>query len=82
VSVVGVYAERMEVHMAMVWLKSLTVRTGYANVIAHVDTVLDLMKDGKLDPLPLVTHHMNLEEAPQAYAMYDRHEALKIVLAP
>ena len=82
VSVVGVYAERMEVHMAMVWLKSLTVRTGYANVIAHVDTVLDLMKDGKLDPLPLVTHHMKLEEAPEAYAMYDRREALKIVLTP
>lgn len=82
VSVVGVYAERMEVHMAMVWLKSLTIHTGHANVIAHVDTVLDLMKEGKLDPLPLVTHHMKLEEAPEAYALYDRREALKIVMAP
>ena len=82
VSVVGVYAERMEVHMAMVWVKSLTVHTGHANVIAHVDDVLDLMKDGKVDPLPLVTHHMTLEEAPDAYALYDRREALKIVMAP
>jgi len=82
VSVVGVYAERMEVHMAMVWLKSLTVHTGHANVIAHVDAVLDLMKEGKLDPRPLVTHHMNLEDAPEAYAVYDRREALKIVMAP
>ena len=82
VSVVGVYAERMEVHMGMVWLKSLTVRTGHANVIAHVDRVLDLMKEGKLDPLPLVTHHMKLADAPEAYAVYDRREALKIVMAP
>lgn len=82
VSVVGVYAERMEVHMALVWLKSLTVHTGHANVLAHVDTVLDLMKNGKVDPVPLVTHHMKLEEAPAAYAMYDRREALKIVMAP
>jgi 2-desacetyl-2-hydroxyethyl bacteriochlorophyllide A dehydrogenase len=82
VSVVGVYAERMEVHMGMVWLKSLTLRTGHANVIAHVDAVLDLMKEGKLDPRPLVTHHMKLEEAPDAYAIYDRREALKIVMTP
>ena len=82
VSAVGVYAERMEVHMGLVWLKALTVRTGHANVIAHVDSVLDLMKEGKLDPLPLVTHHMKLDEAPEAYALYDRREALKIVMAP
>jgi 2-desacetyl-2-hydroxyethyl bacteriochlorophyllide A dehydrogenase len=82
VSVVGVYAERFEVHMGMVWLKSLTVRTGHANVIAHVDTVLDLMKEGRVDPLPLVTHHMKLEEAPDAYALYDRREALQIVMEP
>ena len=82
VSVVGVYAERMEVHMGLVWLKALTVRTGHANVIAHVDAVLDLMADGRLDPHPLVTHHMNLDEAAEAYALYDRRDALKIVMAP
>jgi 2-desacetyl-2-hydroxyethyl bacteriochlorophyllide A dehydrogenase len=82
VSVVGVYAERFEVHMGMVWVKSLSVHTGHANVIAHVDTVLDLMRDGRLDPLPMVTHHMKLEEAPEAYALYDRREALKIVMEP
>jgi 2-desacetyl-2-hydroxyethyl bacteriochlorophyllide A dehydrogenase len=82
VSAVGVYAERMEVHMGLVWLKALTVRTGHANVIAHVDAVLDLMKDRKLDPLPLVSHHMGLDEAAEAYALYDRREALKIVMAP
>ena len=26
--------------------------------------------------------HMSLDEAPEAYAAYDRHEALKVVLAP
>ena len=82
VSAIGVYAERMEVHMGVVWIKALTVVTGHANVIAHVDPVLELMQAGKLDPGPLVTHHMSLEEAPEAYALYDRREALKIVMAP
>ncbi len=55
---------------------------GHANVIGHVDTVLDMMSTGVLDPTPLVTHHMKLSDAPEAYALYDRREALKIVLAP
>src|SRR6266487_2695597 len=81
-SVVGVYAERCEVHMGLAWIKALTLRTGQANVIAHLDRVLALMGAGVLDPAPLVSHHMKLAEAPAAYALYDRREALKIVLEP
>ena len=44
--------------------------------------VLAMMAAGVLDPSPLVTHHMALEDAPEAYAVYDRREALKIVLTP
>jgi 2-desacetyl-2-hydroxyethyl bacteriochlorophyllide A dehydrogenase len=79
---IGVYAERAEVHMGLLWLKSLTLRGGQANVIGHVDRVLAMMAAGVLDPSPLVTHHMTLEQAPEAYAVYDRREALKIVLTP
>jgi 2-desacetyl-2-hydroxyethyl bacteriochlorophyllide A dehydrogenase len=82
VSVVGVYAERCEVHMGLAWIKALTVRTGQANVIGHLDRVLALMQAGVLDPSPIVTHHMPLDEAPAAYDLYDRREALKIVLEP
>jgi 2-desacetyl-2-hydroxyethyl bacteriochlorophyllide A dehydrogenase len=82
VQAVGVYAERAEVHMGLLWIKSLHVCAGHANVIAHVDRVLAMMSAGLLDPGPLVTHHMSLEQAPEAYALYDRREALKIVLRP
>ena len=82
VSATGVYAERIEVHMGVVWIKALTVKTGHANVIGHVDRVLAMMAAGVLDPTPLVTHHMSLAEAPEAYALYDRREALKIVMSP
>jgi 2-desacetyl-2-hydroxyethyl bacteriochlorophyllide A dehydrogenase len=79
---IGVYAERCEVHMGLVWIKALTLKSGHANVIAHVDRVLGMLAAGTLDPTPLVTHHMSLEDAPDAYAVYDRREALKIVLTP
>jgi alcohol dehydrogenase len=82
VSAIGVYAERVEVHMGIVWIKALTLRTGHANVIGHVDRVLAMLDAGVLDPGPLVTHHMKLEDAAEAYAVYDRREALKIVMKP
>ena len=82
VSVTGVYAERAEVHMGVVWIKALSWRSGHANVIGHLDRVLAMLSSRVLDPSPLVTHRMSLDQAPEAYAIYDRREALKIVLAP
>lgn len=79
---IGVYAEPAQVHMGLVWIKALTLRGGHANVIGHVDRVLGMLAAGTLDPAPLVTHHMGLDDAADAYAIYDRREALKIVLTP
>jgi 2-desacetyl-2-hydroxyethyl bacteriochlorophyllide A dehydrogenase len=79
---IGVYAERTEVHMGLVWVKGLTLKAGPANVIGHVDRILSMLESGSLDPTPLVTHHMALDDAVEAYALYDRREALKIVLTP
>jgi threonine dehydrogenase-like Zn-dependent dehydrogenase len=77
---VGVYTERVEIHMGVVWIKSLNIVTGHANVMGHLDSVLALLAAGRLDPTPLVSREMRLEEAPEAYEAYDRREALKILL--
>jgi len=82
VSGIGAYAGRGEVPLGLAWLKGLTLRLGLANVIAHVDRVIGLLEAGRLDPAPLVTHHMKLDQAAEAYELYDRREALKIVLTP
>ncbi|MDX6589531.1 MAG: S-(hydroxymethyl)glutathione dehydrogenase / alcohol dehydrogenase [Solirubrobacterales bacterium] len=82
VSGIGAYAGRGEVPLGLAWLKGLDLRLGVANVIAHVDRVLALMDSGRLDPSPLVSAHMSLDDAAEAYGIYDRREALKIVLTP
>jgi threonine dehydrogenase-like Zn-dependent dehydrogenase len=82
VQCIGVYAERTEVHMGLLWLKAITLRGGQANVLAHVDPVLAMLAAGRIDPSPLVTRHMALEDAAEAYAVFDRREALKIILTP
>ncbi|MEZ5076919.1 MAG: alcohol dehydrogenase catalytic domain-containing protein [Solirubrobacterales bacterium] len=79
---IGAYSGRAEVPIGLAWLKGLDLRLGLANVIAHVDRVLGLMAAGKLDPAPLVSSHMPLDQAAEAYRIYDRREALKIVLTP
>jgi 2-desacetyl-2-hydroxyethyl bacteriochlorophyllide A dehydrogenase len=82
VQCIGVYAERTEVHMGLLWLKAIDMRGGQANVIAHVDPVLSMLAAGRVDPSPLVTRHMALDDAAEAYRVYDQREALKIVLTP
>jgi len=82
VQCIGVYAERAEVHMGLLWLNAITLGGGQANVIGHVDRVLAMMSAGVLDPTALVTRHMSLDDASEAYAVYDRREALKIILRP
>ncbi|MFN2467355.1 MAG: zinc-binding dehydrogenase [Gaiellaceae bacterium] len=80
--VVGVYRTRTEVHMGLVWNRALRITAGPANVIGHVDEVLALIEAGVVDPSPIVTHHFKLAQAPEGYELYDRREALKIVLTP
>jgi 2-desacetyl-2-hydroxyethyl bacteriochlorophyllide A dehydrogenase len=82
VSGIGAYAGKGEVPLGLAWLKGLDLRLGLANVIAHVDRVLALLEAGKLDPAPLVSDHMSLDRVAEAYEIYDRREALKIVLNP
>jgi 2-desacetyl-2-hydroxyethyl bacteriochlorophyllide A dehydrogenase len=82
VSGIGAYAGKGEVPLGLAWLKGLELRLGLANVIAHVDRVLGLLEAGRLDPAPLVTHRMKLDQAAEAYELYDNREALKIVLTP
>ena len=82
ISVVGIHSGRIEIAIGQIFGKNITVKTGRANVIANLDEVLALLEAGVLDPAPLVSREMSLEDAPEAYAAFDRKEALKILLRP
>ena len=64
------------------WLKSLTFRAGWCNVQAYMRPLLDLIAAGRLQPEKIISHRMKLEQAEEAYRMFDAHEATKIVLTP
>jgi S-(hydroxymethyl)glutathione dehydrogenase/alcohol dehydrogenase len=43
---------------------------------------MDALAHGEADPTPIISHRLTLEEAADAYALFDRHEATKVVLEP
>jgi 2-desacetyl-2-hydroxyethyl bacteriochlorophyllide A dehydrogenase len=64
------------------WMKDLTFRAGWCNVQAYMRPLLDLVAAGKLQPDRIISHRMKLDEAVEAYRMFDAREATKIVLTP
>jgi threonine dehydrogenase-like Zn-dependent dehydrogenase len=64
-----------------VWAKSQTFRAGWCNVQAYMRPLLDLIAAGRLKPDSIISHRMKLDEAEEAYRMFDAREATKIVLA-
>lgn len=64
------------------WLKSLSFRAGWCNVQAYMRPLLDLVAAGRLKPDAIISHRMKLDEAEEAYRMFDAREATKIVLTP
>jgi threonine dehydrogenase-like Zn-dependent dehydrogenase len=64
------------------WLKSLTFRAGWCNVQLYMRPLLDLIAAGRLQPDRIISHRMNLDDAEEAYRLFDNREATKIVLRP
>jgi len=64
------------------WNRDLTFRSGWANVHRYVRPLLGLIEAGRLHPERIISHRMRLEEAEEAYRLFDRREATKIVLRP
>jgi threonine dehydrogenase-like Zn-dependent dehydrogenase len=65
--------------------KQVQLRMGQANVRRWVDDIMPLLGDD--DPLGVdsfATHHLRLEEAPDAYAMFQAKKdgAVKVVFQP
>jgi threonine dehydrogenase-like Zn-dependent dehydrogenase len=64
------------------WMRDLTFRSGWANVQAYMRRLLDLIAAGRLRPERVISHRMRLDQAEDAYRMFDAHEATKVVLTP
>lgn len=82
--IVGVYAgESVEVQLGVYWARALTLRfTGICPVHAWWEQAMAEVGAGRMDPTPLISHRMPLEDAVSGYDLFDRRAATKVVLIP
>ena len=84
VSVVGMFtSESVTIPLGIWWARSLDVRfAGICPVHAWWERALAAVADGRIDPAPIVSHRMGLDEAAEGYALFAAREATKVVLRP
>jgi len=86
ISLSGVYGGMADpMPMLTIFDKQIQLHMGQANVLRWVPEILPLLEDG--DPLgteDFATHRVPLDEAPQAYEMFQKKEdgAVKVLLRP
>jgi threonine dehydrogenase-like Zn-dependent dehydrogenase len=85
VSIMGVYGGFMDKFpIGSVMNRSLTIKTGQAHVHRYLRPLLERIERGDIKPSFVVSHHMSLDEAPQAYELFKHKQdnCTKIVLKP
>jgi threonine dehydrogenase-like Zn-dependent dehydrogenase len=83
ISVLGVPSEvRADFPYLDIWARDLTFRAGWCNVQAYMRRLLDLIAAGRLQPERVISHRMKLDQAEEAYRLFESREATKIVLTP
>ncbi|HVW83506.1 MAG TPA: zinc-dependent alcohol dehydrogenase [Bryobacteraceae bacterium] len=85
VSVIGVYGGLIDKFpFGSLMNRGLTIRTGQCHVHRYLKPLLERIRKGEIDPSFVITHHMRLDQAPQAYTMFKNKEdnCIKVVLKP
>lgn len=85
VSMPGVYVGLLDkVPMGAFMNKGLTLRTGQTHVQRYTAPLLEKILEGDIDPSFIITHRLDLEQAPEAYRTFREKEdgCIKVVLKP
>jgi threonine dehydrogenase-like Zn-dependent dehydrogenase len=85
VSIPGVYGGFIDkVPMGAAFAKGLTFKMGQTHVPKYMLPLLERIKQGKIDPSYIITHRLGIEDAPNAYQIFEQKQdnCIKIVLKP
>ncbi len=85
VSVPGVYGGFADkVPLGAMMNKALTIRTGQTHVQRYLKPLLHHIEEGKIDPSFVISHRYGLNEAPDAYKMFQSRSnaCTKVVMKP
>src|SRR4051812_38141068 len=85
VSIVGVYSGFDDKFpLGSVMNRSLTIKSGQCHVHRYMKPLLEHIEKGNIDPSFVITHKMELDDAPVGYDIFNfrEDECLKVVLKP
>lgn len=84
ITVVGMYtSESVEMPVGVWWTRAIQVRfAGICPVHAWWEEAMAEVRAGRIDPLPIISHRLPLEEAPAGYELFDSRRATKVLLQP
>ena len=84
VVVMGVYtSEVVQAQIGVWWVRALQIRfAGTTPVHAWWKHAMAEVEAGRLDPLPIVSHRLPLDEAAHGYELFDTKQATKVLLTP
>jgi S-(hydroxymethyl)glutathione dehydrogenase / alcohol dehydrogenase len=65
-----------------IFFREIQIRMGQCPVKKYNEQLLHLIEVGRINPLPLISHTMSLDEAPKAYESFDsqKNDVTKVVL--
>lgn len=85
VSLAGVYGGFLDkIPMGAAFNKGLSLKMGQTHVHRYLKPLLEHIQNGKIDPSFVITHKMNLEDAPKGYEIFKnkKDNCIKVVLKP
>jgi len=84
VTVLGMFtSETVDAPAGVWWARALQIRFGgICPVHAWWDQALAEVRAGRIDPLPIISHRLSLDDAPVGYELFDSRVASKVLLVP
>ena len=85
VQVTGVYMTPASSYpLQEFFMRDIAVKHGQAPIIHLMPKIYEMIAEGLFDPTQIITHSLPLEEAAQAYEIFDKKEDknIKVVLKP
>lgn len=85
VSIVGVYGGMMDKFpIGALMNRSLTIKAGQCHVQRYMRPLLDRIRTGEIDPTVIISHHLQLDQAPHGYEIFKHKQdsCTKVVLNP
>ncbi|MBD3108202.1 glutathione-dependent formaldehyde dehydrogenase [Bacillus sp. AGMB 02131] len=85
VQITGVYGGNYNMFpLGAFFARNITLKTGQAPARSYMGTLYDQIVRGEIDPTSIITHKLDLEEAPYAYDIFNNRteNCIKVILKP